>query len=52
MTDLAKTPVLLRKHSILNVYERGSVYLDDKKFYGGGFQTYVPPCTLVMVFVN
>ena len=43
MTDLAKTLVLLRKHSILNVYERGSVYLDHKKIYGGGFQTYVPP---------
>ena len=52
MTDLAKTLILLRKHSILNVYEMGSVYLDDKKFYGGGFQTYMPPCTLVMVFLN
>ena len=26
MIDSAKTLVLLRKHSILNVYERGSVY--------------------------
>ena len=50
MTDSAKTLVLLRKHSILNVYERGSVYLDHKKFYGGGFQTYVPPCTIITLF--
>ena len=35
-TDSAKTLVLLRKHSLLNVYERGSVYLDQEKFYGGG----------------
>ena len=49
---MAKTLVILPKHSILNVYEGGSVYLDDKKIYGGGFQTYVPPYTLVMVFVN
>ena len=34
-TDSAKTLVLLRKYSLLNVYERGSVYLDYKKFYGG-----------------
>ena len=37
MTDSAKTLVLLRKHSILNVYERGSIYLDHKQFYSGGF---------------
>ena len=43
MTNSAKILVLLRKHSILNVYERGSVYLDHKKINGGGFQTYVPP---------
>ena len=36
MTDSAKTLVLLRRHSMLSVYERGSVYLDHKKFYGGG----------------
>ena len=43
MTDSAKTPVLLRKHSILNVYERGSACLDQKKIYcggKGGSQTY------------
>ena len=36
MTDLTKTLVLLLKHSILNVCERGSVYLARKKIYGGG----------------
>ena len=43
MTDTAKTLDTYRKNSILNVFERRSVYLDHKKFYGGGFQTYVPP---------
>ena len=42
MTVSAKTLVLLRKHSILNVYERGNVYLDQKK-YGGGFRLLCHP---------
>ena len=43
MTDSAKTLVLLRKHSILNVYERGSVYLGHKKFAVGGFRLMCHP---------
>ena len=45
MTDSAKSLVLLRKHSILNVYERDSIYLDHKKFYGrgGGFRLMCHP---------
>ena len=47
MTDSAKTLVLLRKHSILNVYERGSIYLDHKQFYSGGFRLMCHPAELL-----
>ena len=45
-TDLAKTQVLFGKHSLLNVYEMGSVYIDQKKFTVG-FQNYMQPCSCV-----